>query len=97
MMNRILCLLLFIVTAWSGHAQKTEIQYLSGTGSDHTVKWDFFCTAGMNSNKWSTIEVPSQWEQQGFGAYNYGQDKNCLLYTSPSPRDRQKSRMPSSA
>src|ERR1035437_3571293 len=75
MMNRILCLLLLIVTAWSGHAQKTEIQYLSGTGSDHTVKWDFFCTAGMNSNKWSTIEVPSQWEQQGFGAYNYGQDK----------------------
>ena len=26
-------------------------------------------------------------------AYNY----SCLLYTSPSPRDRQKSRMPSSA
>ena len=24
-------------------------------------------------------------------------DINCLLYTSPSPRDRQKSRMPSSA
>jgi putative sigma-54 modulation protein len=24
-------------------------------------------------------------------------DKVCLLYTSPSPRDRQKSRMPSSA
>ena len=24
-------------------------------------------------------------------------DKACLLYTSPSPRDRQKSRMPSSA
>jgi hypothetical protein len=75
MIKRILCLLLFLVTTWSGYAQKTEIQYLSGTGSDHTVKWDFFCTAGMNSNKWSTIEVPSQWEQQGFGAYNYGQDK----------------------
>ena len=26
-----------------------------------------------------------------------GQEYNCLLYTSPSPRDRQKSRMPSSA
>ena len=26
-----------------------------------------------------------------------GQYKFCLLYTSPSPRDRQKSRMPSSA
>ena len=24
-------------------------------------------------------------------------DMHCLLYTSPSPRDRQKSRMPSSA
>ena len=24
-------------------------------------------------------------------------NKDCLLYTSPSPRDRQKSRMPSSA
>ena len=27
-------------------------------------------------------------------AFDYG---TCLLYTSPSPRDRQKSRMPSSA
>ena len=26
-----------------------------------------------------------------------GNQKTCLLYTSPSPRDRQKSRMPSSA
>ena len=26
-----------------------------------------------------------------------GNDEDCLLYTSPSPRDRQKSRMPSSA
>ena len=26
-----------------------------------------------------------------------GSAKTCLLYTSPSPRDRQKSRMPSSA
>ena len=29
--------------------------------------------------------------------YNYNDFKACLLYTSPSPRDRQKSRMPSSA
>ena len=27
----------------------------------------------------------------------YGNIYSCLLYTSPSPRDRQKSRMPSSA
>ena len=32
--------------------------------------------------------------------YDFGfmkKDGSCLLYTSPSPRDRQKSRMPSSA
>ena len=28
---------------------------------------------------------------------NHKQRGDCLLYTSPSPRDRQKSRMPSSA
>ena len=27
----------------------------------------------------------------------FNEQRNCLLYTSPSPRDRQKSRMPSSA
>ena len=31
-------------------------------------------------------------------AFTYqGQLKSCLLYTSPSPRDRTRSRMPSSA
>ena len=28
---------------------------------------------------------------------DFSEGKPCLLYTSPSPRDRQKSRMPSSA
>ena len=33
-----------------------------------------------------------------FPPYEYVEgDQVCLLYTSPSPRDRQKSRMPSSA
>ena len=30
-------------------------------------------------------------------AADIGKGSSCLLYTSPSPRDRQKSRMPSSA
>ena len=36
---------------------------------------------------------------QGYISGNYSKQENnfCLLYTSPSPRDRQKSRMPSSA
>ena len=33
----------------------------------------------------------------GFRGYPLRKDFPCLLYTSPSPRDRQKSRMPSSA
>lgn len=56
-------------------AQQTEKLYLSGTGNDNTVNWDFFCTAGANSGKWSTIPVPSNWELQGFGKYNYGFNK----------------------
>ena len=32
-----------------------------------------------------------------FGLKEFGNIYTCLLYTSPSPRDRQKSRMPSSA
>ena len=56
-------------------AQETTIQYLSGTDKDHTVQWDFFCTKGMNSGKWSKIAVPSNWEQQSFGGYSYGHDK----------------------
>ena len=31
------------------------------------------------------------------GGLHYDEAGRCLLYTSPSPRDRQKSRMPSSA
>lgn len=53
-------------------AQTTEIQYLSGNGYQDTKTWDFYCSAGMNSGKWSKIEVPSQWELQGFGEYTYG-------------------------
>ena len=33
----------------------------------------------------------------GLYARTFEEEMNCLLYTSPSPRDRQKSRMPSSA
>ena len=37
-------------------------------------------------------------DRKGNGAYGlYVSNYGCLLYTSPSPRDRQKSRMPSSA
>ena len=59
--------------AWG---QTTEIQFLSGTGSDDTVPWEFYCTEGRQSAQWTTIEVPSNWEFQGFGTYDYGHEKN---------------------
>ena len=54
------------------NAQNTKTLYLSGTGLGNTVTWDFYCSEGMNSGKWSKIEVPSQWELQGFGEYTFG-------------------------
>ena len=39
----------------------------------------------------------SQYTAEKLFGYHLEQGKDCLLYTSPSPRDRQKSRMPSSA
>jgi len=57
--------------AWGA---ETEIRYLSGQGKDDAVPWDFFCTAGRKSGEWTTIRVPSCWELEGFGTYNYGHD-----------------------
>lgn len=57
------------------HAQSdvsTHRQYLSGHGCDDMVQWDFYCTGGNNSGKWTKIGVPSCWELQGFGTYQYG-------------------------
>jgi hypothetical protein len=63
---------LFLFFSFSLLAQNTEIKYLSGTGSNNTVNWQFYCTDGMNSGKWTTIAVPSCWELQSFGKYDYG-------------------------
>lgn len=66
------CLLLLTCLA----ATASEIRYLSGTGMDDTVEWEFRCSSGNNCGEWTTIAVPSNWELQGFGRYDYGrQDK----------------------
>ena len=43
--------------------------------------------------------TPEQFNTEGLAGVTsrFDQEHDCLLYTSPSPRDRQKSRMPSSA
>jgi hypothetical protein len=77
-MRSLFFLLLFSAFSLASFAQKTEIQYLSGTDKDHTVTWDFFCTKGMKSGTWTTIRVPSHWEIQGFGGFNYGQNEKVF-------------------
>lgn len=71
-MKKIIGLFIILLCFCTTKAQQTEVRYLSGTGPDHTVKWNFWCSSGMNSQKWSKIDVPSCWEQQGFGGYTYG-------------------------
>ncbi len=67
------------LVAWLGCAtvvaDETQVLYLSGQSKDDPVSWEFFCTAGRNSGKWTTIGVPSNWELKSFGDYNYGNDK----------------------
>lgn len=71
-----------------GAPLKTETLYLSGTGSHDAVTWDFFCTGGRNSGFWTKIAVPSCWEQQGFGTYDYG------VELKPSKRLTTQQRVP---
>ena len=73
-MKRNIIITLMSALALTAQAQsvETERQYLSGHGSDDMVQWDFYCTDGRNSGKWTKIGVPSCWELQGFGTYQYG-------------------------
>ncbi len=74
-MKKIFLQLLLAANYFTAFSQVTNIKYLSGIDKDHTVQWDFYCSDGWQSGKWTKIAVPSNWEQQGFGTYNYGHDK----------------------
>jgi hypothetical protein len=74
-MKRTILLAWAMVMAMAIEAQglvETQRQYLSGHGCDDMVEWDFQCTDGRNAGKWTKIGVPSCWELQGFGTYQYG-------------------------
>ncbi|MCM5663396.1 glycoside hydrolase family 2 protein [Galbibacter mesophilus] len=69
------CFLLLITSNLYGQ-EKTSYQrvYLSGKGADSPKIWSFKVSEGRRSGKWTKINVPSNWEQEGFGNYNYGND-----------------------
>ena len=71
----------------------------------HWLLWSWIGSAIILSSLWIQVKIDvkiNEWFgqfydmiQKALGAPN--SITICLLYTSPSPRDRQKSRMPSSA
>ena len=66
-------------------------------------KWFLYFLSIVAVGQLVTYGIDQKWESTilfviiGLLAHNYTKNMICLLYTSPSPRDRQKSRMPSSA
>jgi beta-galactosidase/beta-glucuronidase len=82
--------ILLLIAAFNCQGQNqsssTEIRYLSGTGKDDGVLWDFFCTEGRKSGTWTKIPVPSNWELKGFGTYQYGVDRQH----NPFPKEQGK-------
>ncbi|MCM1490934.1 MAG: beta-galactosidase [Muribaculum sp.] len=72
MIRNILASILCILGMSYSSVAFSERIYLSGTGPDDAKKWDFYCSEGQNSGKWTKIDVPSCWELQGFGDYTYG-------------------------
>lgn len=56
-------------------APRIEVRMLSGMSPKDAVPWRFRIDSGRGAGRDATIPVPSNWQQQGFGAYQYGYDK----------------------
>ena len=70
-------------------SDKLRAIYCTPDGEPVTIKIDH----AKDASSFSAIKRM----YQELGVEDLEQSRICLLYTSPSPRDRQKSRMPSSA
>src|SRR5258705_8251133 len=91
LMLMLMCARATVVSHAQVDAVKTEICYLSGTGKDDAVMWDFFCTEGRKSGVWTKIRVPSNWDTEGFGNYQYGGDRH--REPNPFPKEHGKYRL----
>ena len=61
-------------------------------------EWEVFTHGGRKNSKINALEFAKKMENSGAGELLVtSMDRDCLLYTSPSPRDATLSRMPSSA
>ena len=70
----------------------SDLCYGCARTTPEIAKWSKY----TDEEKKQLIEI-SRSRMSGWQLEAFDKAYNCLLYTSPSPRDRQKSRMPSSA
>jgi hypothetical protein len=71
----LLASLLLCGSAQAAPVPRTQTVMLSGTGPDDAVTWDFSIDGGRRAGEKARIPVPSNWQQHGFGHYQYGYDK----------------------
>src|SRR5665213_2116147 len=76
---------------WEAQEARAAREYLESRGLGEEVLREF--RVGYSPSAWDRVLLASR--RGGFTEQELY--ATCLLYTSPSPRDRQKSRMPSSA
>ena len=98
-----------IIVPWSSGSVPTGFLECNGAAVSRSTYSDLFAVVGTTygaGDGSSTFGLPDLQNNVAVGKSNNkalastgGADSvsSCLLYTSPSPRDRQKSRMPSSA
>ena len=74
----------------------TAVALAEELGSEHfALELDVRFEAAVEQ---AAADVYARWESVDVLVNNAGSElNNCLLYTSPSPRDKRQSRMPSSA
>ena len=75
-------LLVLVLAIFSAQAQKS-------------LDLNYYLPSNTTYNK--NIPTPKSVIGHEVGQWHVTHDKFCLLYTSPSPRDKRQSRMPSSA
>ena len=83
------------IVARSGYSKQGGFEIYVEGDKNAMPLWNALFEAGKKYNVHAGC--PNLIERIEGGLLSYGNDMTCLLYTSPSPRDRTRSRMPSSA